>query len=111
MAFFLCSGPQVCTATGSLRAEACHVWWAQGAERRKPQLPTTAREGGGREFCLSADLSGRSVKVSLAPHFRVGNKCENAMCRMLGQVAKGSGFTFPRGRSPTTALLASHTQS
>lgn len=70
-------------------------------------LAATTREGGGREFCLSADLSGRSVKVSLAPSPPV----RNAVCKMLGQVAKGIGFTFPRGGSPATAMPASHSQS
>lgn len=72
--------------------------------------PQPEKVGAGNFVCQQIFLEGVS-RCPLAPHFCVGNKCENAMCRMLGQVAKGIGFTFPRGRSPTTALLASHTQS
>lgn len=31
---------------------------------------------------------------------RVGTECENSVCRMLGQVAKGIGFTFPEEEAP-----------
>lgn len=60
------------------------MWWAQGAERRKPHLiclSSHSQRGRGQgSLSLSADLSGKSVKVSLAPSPPTWERSVRTLC-------------------------------
>lgn len=67
--------------------------------------PATAREGGGGEACLCQQifLEGES-RCPRSPPPTWGPSVRAPCAAMPGQVAKGAGFTFPRGTTVAWSL-------